>query len=368
MDDRERNDVDTKKKTRSTANAVCPYRISGFDIRECLGAGGMAVVWKAYQASLDRVVAIKVLRSEHAADPEEVRRFMDEARAAAKLSHPNIVQVYDTGSENGVYYIVMEYVAGKTIGSLLRSQGALSQKIAFQVARYVAEALDDAWQKAKIVHRDIKPDNIMFDQEGMVVKVSDLGLARAGFVSGSAEEETHIEGTPNYMAPEQVQGDPADCRSDIYALGATLYHMVTGCMPFDNLPDEDVMRAQCESYLPNPRDINPRLSIGISQLLTHMMMKAPEHRPADWSEALREIKRVASGRVLMVKSMQGRSTIAKQKNVHHHAQTTVSSGADRARAIPRAWRAWRVVALILIWAGFAVWMLWPFFKHLREIP
>ncbi len=361
--------METKKRNRPVGTAATNISISGFDIRECLGAGGMAVVWKAYQTSLERMVAIKVLRSEFAADPDEVRRFMDEARSAAKLSHPNIVQVYDTGSENGVHYIVMEYVAGNTVGSLLRAHGAFSQKEALQVAVCVAEALDDAWRKAEIVHRDIKPDNIMFDNETKAVKVSDLGLARVGhaLAAGVAERETHIEGTPNFMAPEQVGGYPADCRSDIYSLGATLYHMVTGCLPFDNLSDEEVMRAQCESALRNPRDIKPRLSIGISQLLTHMMMKQPEHRPADWPEALREIKRVASGRVLLVKGTQPQSTIAKQETAHAAQNATVSATAQGREALS-SWRALRILLLILVWAGFVVWMMFPFFSRLRNLP
>ncbi len=360
--------MDTKKRNRPIGEAVCNVRISGFDIRECLGAGGMAVVWKAYQASLEREVAIKVLRSEFAADPDEVRMFMDEARSAAQLSHPDIVQVHDTGSENGVHYIVMEYVDGQTVGSLLRAHGALPQKKALRVATCVAEALDYAWRKAGIVHRDVKPDNIMLDREGMV-KVADLGLAKAGHAQAShaAETEAFIEGTPNFMAPEQIEGHPADCRSDIYALGATIYHMVTGCLPFDNLSDEEVMRAQREDTLRNPRDINPRLSIGVSQLLTHLMMKQPEHRPAGWPEALIEIKRVASGRVLLIRGTQGQSTIAKQE-ITHVTQTADSDTAGRGDDVPPAWRALRILLLILVWAGFAVWMLFPFVSHLRNMP
>ncbi len=360
--------MDTKKRNQSVGAAANQVQISGFEIQERIGAGGMAVVWKAYQASLDRVVAIKVLRPEYAADPEEVRLFMDEARSAAKLSHPNIVQVYDTGSENGIHYFVMEYIAGQTVGRLVRRDGALSLKQVFRVMACVAEALDYAWRKAGIVHRDIKPDNIMLDEDGMV-KVADLGLASAGHVQASrvSDDESVIEGTPNFMAPEQIEGLSADCRTDMYALGGTMYHMVTGCLPFDGLSDEDIVHAQVEGQLRNPRDINPRLPLGVVQLLTRLMMKAPQDRPADWPEALREIRQVASGRVLLIKGNKGESTIAKPLEMHG-SHTAASMPAGGGNEIPSGWRTFRVVVLILIWLGFALWMLVPFVQRLHVVP
>ncbi len=360
--------MDTKKRKQPVVDDGKQVQISGFEIRERLGAGGMAVVWKAYQASLDRVVAIKVLRSEYAADPEEVRLFMDEARSAAKLSHPNIVQVHDTGSENGIHYFVMEYIAGRTVGQQVRRHGALPLKQVFRVATCVAEALDYAWRKSGIVHCDIKPDNIMLDEDGMV-KVADLGLASAAHIQASrvSDKEAVIEGTPNFMAPEQIDGSPADCRTDMYALGGTMYHMATGCLPFEGLSDEDVVCAQLEGQLRNPRDINHRLPLGLVQLLSRLMMKAPQDRPADWSEALREIKQVASGRVLWVKGTKGESTIARPVE-SHPLRAASSTPAGDGRKIPSCWRTVRVVLLLLIWLGFAFWMLIPFMRRLQGVP
>ncbi len=338
-------------------------RIGGFEIRERIGAGGMAIVWKAHQTSLDRIVAIKVLRDEFASDPDEVRMFMDEARAAAKLSHPNIVQVYDTGYENGVYYFVMEYVSGQTLGRILRIQGKQSLKQALHVTSNVAVALDYAWRKAGIVHRDIKPDNIMLDDDG-VVKVADLGLAKVGHGHSTNPGATvTIEGTPNYMAPEQAQGLAVDCRTDIYALGATLYHMVTGRMPFENYSVEDAMQAQIEQTLPNPRDINPHVSVGVVQIVTRMMMKRPDDRPADWGDAMRDIRRVAAGRVLLNAGVQGKSTVA--PSAARESRSAASSvEPPKPSAVPASWRAVRWLVLLLIWGGLAVWLLTPLLRQL----
>lgn len=348
------------------ANPTPLNSIDGFDVEDEIGKGGMATVWKAYQKSLDRIVAIKVLRPDFAADPEEVRFFMNEARAAAKLAHPNIVQVYDTGIANGIPYIVMEYVNGKTIGRLLRDEGLMPQKKALHVGCCVAEALEYAWRRAGLVHRDIKPDNIMIDGDGMV-KVADLGLARQARGHGSENRPTLIEGTPNYMAPEQVQGLPADQRTDIYALGATLYHLLTGVLPFKEGGTDAAMQGQLTGKLANPRDLNPRLSIGVVRLLSRMMMKNPSERPADWSAALADLKRVASGRPLMPMANPGGSTVAApvQKT---SPKTVARTDVTPAGNVPVLWRKLRLVTLTLIWVGFAGLLLLPFAERLRTLP
>ncbi len=343
-------------------------RIGGFRMLAKIGAGGMAILWKAYHVSLDRVVAIKVLRPEFAADPEEVTRFLNEARAAARLRHAHIVQVSDAGCENGVYYIVMEFVAGQSLGQRLRSQGALPVKRALHIVEYVAQALEYAGKEHGIVHRDIKPDNILLTENDQV-KLTDLGLAKVLHPRRPDDSVSDMaEGTPNYMAPEQVNGLAADCRSDIYALGTTLYHMLTGRVPFGEYSADEAMRAQVEETLPNPRDLNPRLPTGVVQLLTRMLMKQPSDRPAGWPEVLRILPLVAAGRSLPSQAgSSAKSTIAAPLKAVSQASANSAkvdiplSPATRPMNLGRALR--RLV-LTLIWVGFAFWMLLPWVRRL----
>ena len=269
-------------------------RIPGFQVLEKLGEGGMATVWKARQVSLDRVVAVKVLSSQFASDPEDVQQFQSEAQSAARLKHPGIIQVHDAGIYSGLYYFVMEYIGGYTVGDWVRRKGTLTEKDALLVADCVADALGYAWETAGIIHCDIKPDNVMVDSDG-AVKVADLGLART--ISGmTGIESQHIMGTPAYVSPEQASGNPKlDCRADIYSLGAMLYHLVTGTMLFHGESDEDVMELQISGNCTNPCDVVSGLSRPVCRLIEMMLAKDPAHRPADWRVVRREIARVQKG-------------------------------------------------------------------------
>jgi len=275
--------------------------LPGFEIVERIGEGAMAVVWKAHQTSLDRMVAIKVLKREFARDPREVNDFIQEARSAARLKHPNVVQVFDVAELDDVFYIVMEFVDGAPLGATLAARGALHPRKALSIAMRVADALDKAWSSARIVHRDIKPDNILIERDG-TVKLADLGLAMIADPahSSAARAQELVAGTPNYMAPEQVHGDAEiDCRADMYSLGATLYHMVTGTMPFAGNDARTVMRMQVSEQLTNPRNLDPSVPLGVSQLIERLMMKRPDHRFKDWREAIKTMKKVASGGMLL---------------------------------------------------------------------
>ncbi len=270
-------------------------RVVGFEMLDKLGEGGMATVWKARQVSLDRIVAIKVLSSQFAADPDDVARFQSEAQSAAKLKHPSIVQVYDANMQEGFYYFVMEFVNGYTVGEWMQRSGTLSEKEALLVAECVAEALKHAWEKEGIIHCDIKPDNIMVDEDG-TVKVADLGLARTlSVMSGSSEEMSReILGTPSFMSPEQARGEVRlDCRSDMYSLGATLYYLLTGSLLFEGRTDEEIIDLQAEDgTVPDPTTLNPKLSRGACRLIESWLAKDPADRPKDWSAALSDIRRV----------------------------------------------------------------------------
>jgi serine/threonine-protein kinase len=218
-----------------------------------------------------------------------------EARAAARLKHPGIVQVYDANFSDGVYYYVMELVDGYTMGDLLRRKGKITVEDALIVAESVAVSLDYAWSLYQMVHCDIKPDNIMVDADGSL-KVTDLGLCRSltlvkGGHPGKADE---ILGTPAYMSPEQVYGsDKLDCRSDIYELGATLYHLVSGKMLFHGKTDDEMIKCHVDSsQAPDVRTLAPAAGNAFALLLEKMLAKDPNHRHRDWKLVLADLERV----------------------------------------------------------------------------
>ena len=277
------------------------FRLPNFDVLGLLGRGGMASVWKARQVSLDRLVAIKVLLSQFASTEEDIQQFRIEAQTAAQLKHPNIVEVYDANFSDGFYYFVMELVDGYTMGELLRRKGDMPVEDVLVIAESVALALDYAWSFHRMVHCDIKPDNIMADADG-TVKVTDLGLCRTLSLIKEADEKVSddIFGTPAYMSPEQVYGEAQiDCRSDIYSLGASLYHMVTGYTLFQGLDNEAMMRSHVGGVqAPDPREFVPGLKPGIVVMLERMLAKHPDLRYRDWKQVLAEIKKIQDGKLI----------------------------------------------------------------------
>jgi len=291
--------------------------VGGFEMLEKLGEGGMASVWKARQVSLDRIVAIKTLSSQMASDPSDVERFQREAQSAAKLKHNGIVQVYDANMEDGKYYFVMEFVDGYTVGDWMRRTEKLPEKDALLVASCVADALQYAWEKEGIIHCDIKPDNVMVDEDG-TVKVADLGLARtisAMSTSPDESESVEIMGTPAYMSPEQARGDvDLDCRADIYSLGATLYHVVTGKMLFEGHSDDEVIDLQISKSVDDPLDLNQRLSKSFCWFIEKMLAKDKNDRPKDWGEVIADIKRIKRKMLpLNTLKAEGLSTVRRSK-------------------------------------------------------
>lgn len=269
-----------------------PIQLAGYEILEKIGEGGMSTVWKGRQISLDRLVAIKILSAENLPDSEARQRFHHEAKAAARLSHPGIVQVFDAGVANGLPYIVMEYVDGRPLGDLLAAGGKLPEEKALRIVEAVAHALGYAWDKDCIIHCDIKPDNLLIADDGSV-KVADLGLARfIGLHRRSAQGDA-IVGTPNYTAPEQAEGVPdLDCRADIYSLGATLYHMTTGVLPFAGSPGSSAMDRHIHDFLADPMEVEPTLSSNLAWLVEKMMVKDRAFRPPYWSTVLEDVAEV----------------------------------------------------------------------------
>jgi eukaryotic-like serine/threonine-protein kinase len=273
-------------------------QIPGYTMVSKIAEGGMATVWKACQEKLDRVVAIKVLLKQSDSDQQEYERFIYEARAAASLIHPNIVQVIDAGEHDDFLYYVMEYVPGPTAGDLVDSNGALPEAQALQIGLEVAEALDYAWRDHRVVHCDIKPDNLLLHRNGRT-KIADLGLAQVLGSEGVAIEDDMTLGTPNYFPPEQaLVEDTLDCRTDMYALGATLYHLSTGKVPFANLSPEEVASQQVHGQIPSPKKQNPKLSYGFCALVERLMAKDQQHRYDGWDDVMADIMHVRDGQMI----------------------------------------------------------------------
>ncbi len=290
--------------TRSQANRVkskiteaksASHQIPGYKILGKLGAGAMAVVYKARQLSLDRTVAIKVLPKRFSENPDYVSRFYKEGRAAAKLNHNNIVQAIDVNEAGGYHYFVMEYVEGKTIYDDLAKGKIFSEDEAIDIILQVADALSHSHQRG-LIHRDVKPKNIMITKDN-VIKLADMGLARETSDVKAAESEAgKAFGTPYYIAPEQIRGElDIDARADIYSLGCTLFHMITGRVPFQADNPSDVMRKHLKEPLIPPDHINTTLSAGISEVVEVAMAKKKQDRYANAQELIEDLDAIRKG-------------------------------------------------------------------------
>ena len=268
--------------------------IGNYQIREELGRGGMAVVYRAYQQSLNRYVAIKVLPPQFAFDREFVERFQREARAAAGLRHPNIVVIHDVGQEEGIYYIVMEYLEGQTLKQVIEQEGPLPPQRVGRIIEQVAAALDYAHRRG-FVHRDVKPANI-FVGEGDRVTLTDFGIAKAGAETQHLTRTGTLMGTPEYMSPEQAEGGTVDYRTDLYALGVVLYQMLVGRVPFRGTTPHAVLHAVIYEPPPPPRQINPNLPPVIEAVIMQAVAKRPEQRFQRGAEMVAALRAALAGK------------------------------------------------------------------------
>ncbi|MBI3817599.1 MAG: protein kinase [Planctomycetes bacterium] len=265
-----------EKKSASTPNRPADVDLSGktlggYQISGILGRGGMGIVYNATQTSLHRQVALKVLSPTLARDTKFVEMFLREARAAAQLHHPNVVTIFDVGSDEGVHYYSMELFDGGSAEQLLKRERKLSVAKALPIARDAARALEFA-ESRHLLHRDVKPDNLMITAQG-VAKLADLGLA-----SGRGEAGQLHFGTPHFVAPECLKGGPVDHRSDMYSLGATLYRMLTGRTPFAGTTIEEILDGVVHREAPALRTIDPTISEGVEALVARLLQKDPEKR------------------------------------------------------------------------------------------
>jgi serine/threonine-protein kinase len=284
------------RRATQEMTALLHQQIPGYQLLEKLGRGSMGTVYKAQQLSMNRLVAIKMLHPRLAADPRLLKRLTREAHLAAKLSHNNIVQAIDVGAAGSLHYFVMEYVEGTTIKQELEAGKIYSEHDAIEIVLQVAQALQHAHRRG-LIHRDVKPANIILTAE-RIAKLADLGMAREKTDEAVARAEKGLTiGTPYYIAPEQIHGqEDIDGRADIYSLGATLYHMITGQPPFPGNKIEPVLDAHLHKELTPPDHLNTSLSSGVGEVVEFTMAKDREQRYRSPDDLILDLECLLNGK------------------------------------------------------------------------
>jgi serine/threonine-protein kinase len=267
-----------------------------YEVGRLLGAGGMAEVYEGRDRLLARRVAIKVLQAQFARDPSFLIRFKREAQAAASLSHPNIVGVYDTGTEDGTHFIVMEFVDARTLKEVIRAEGPLYPERAAEICADVCSALIAAHARG-LIHRDIKPGNVMLTPEGKV-KVMDFGIARAT-TSETITQTAAVVGTAQYISPEQAQGQTVDYRSDLYSVGCCLFEMLTGTVPFTGATPVAIAYRHVREDPTPPRMLNPDVPAPLEAITLKAMAKLPDNRYQTAAEMHDDLERFRNGQPVM---------------------------------------------------------------------
>ena len=265
---------------------VGKYIAGRYEMLEKVGNGGMATVYKAKDRVLNRFVAVKVLKDEYTTDTEFIRRFNAEAQSAAGLTHANIVSVYDVGEEDGIHFIVMELIQGKTLKEIINKEGTLPWKWSVNIAIQIASALEAA-HKNNIVHRDIKPHNIIITEDG-VAKVTDFGIAKAVSNSTITAFGTTI-GSVHYFSPEHARGGYTDAKSDLYSLGVVMYEMLTGRVPFDADTPVSIALKHMQEKPIEPIKLNPTIPFALNQIIVKAMQKEPSARYQSATEMLKDL-------------------------------------------------------------------------------
>jgi len=258
-----------------------------YEILDRVGGGGMALVYKARDILLNRIVAVKVLRPQFVHDEEFIQRFRREAQSAAALSHPNVVSIYDVGQREDIHYIVMEYVEGYTLNELIKEKAPLQVEEAVNIASQICDALDHAHSN-QIIHRDIKPHNILIGRNGRV-KVTDFGIARAG-ASSSITQTGSVVGSVHYFSPEHAKGTAAGAKSDLYSLGIVLYQMLTAKLPFSGESPVSVALKHLQENVEEPRKVNPLIPQSVENIILKAMRKNPDNRYRSAKEMLADLE------------------------------------------------------------------------------
>lgn len=252
-----------------------------YEVIKSIGEGGMANVYLAYDTILDRRVAVKVLRGDLSNDEKFVRRFQREALSASSLSHPNIVEMYDVGEDNGIYYIVMEYIEGVTLKQLIKKRGALTLSEAIDIMLQITDGISQA-HDSYIIHRDLKPQNIMIKEDG-TIKITDFGIAMA-LNSTQLTQTNSVMGSVHYLPPEQASGKGSTIRSDIYSMGILFYEILTGSLPFKGDNAVEIALKQMRDEIPSVRKKNPAIPQSVENVIIKATAKNPKNRYSDAKE------------------------------------------------------------------------------------
>lgn len=321
-----------------------------YETKEVIGRGGMATVYRGTDSVLGRTVAIKILSSQYAEDPEFVARFRREAQSAAKLSHPNVVPVFDTGSDGGTNFIVMEYIEGRTLAEILVQDGQLLPERAIEIAEAVCQALSFAHEQG-IVHRDIKTGNIMITKTGEV-KVMDFGIAGAISQDTVAQTAT-VMGTASYLSPEQAQGRSVDQRSDIYSLGVVLFEMLTGRPPFAGDSAVSVAVQHVQENPPRPSELAPGIPPDLDAVVLRTLAKNPENRYASAEDFRQDLERCRLGMPVAATPLLDAPT----QVIGRAERTAVAPPVEEGTSSSTKWAIGIIVALILIGLAILAWLL-----------
>jgi serine/threonine protein kinase len=283
------------KRAVKELETLLGQQIPGYQLLEKLGQGAMGTVYKARQMSMNRLVAVKVLHSRLAANPEFLQRLTREAHLAARLSHNNIIQAIDVGSAGPLHYFVMELVEGQTLREILEKGKKYEEREAVEIILQIAQALQHAHRRG-LIHRDVKPANIVMTADG-IAKLADLGMARETDDAVLARREKGLAiGTPYYMAPEQIRGrENVDGRVDLYALGATFYHLVVGQPPFPYPEVDRVLQAHLEEELTPPDHLNQKLSSGLGEVVEFVMNKDRRRRYRNADDLIIDLECLLAG-------------------------------------------------------------------------
>src|SRR5512134_587527 len=327
-----------------------------------LGSGGMADVWLAEDQELGRKVAIKILHERYANDTQFVERFRREATHAAGLSHPNVVSIYDRGEAEGSYFIVMEYVEGRTLKELIVTRGSCPVPVAISYVRQVLAALRYAHRNG-IVHRDIKPHNVLVDHEGRV-KVADFGIARAG--SSQMTEAGSIIGTAQYLSPEQARGAPVDESSDLYSTGIVLYELLTGLVPFNGETPVEIAMKHLSQVPDAPSTIRPEIPRDLDLVVLRALAKEPAERYRPAKEMDRDLELVGRGEAVGPETEEAATMVLRGEST---AATTVQrpagyGGDERYRSYDsevrtgRSWWPWLLALGAAIALGIGGWLVY----------
>jgi serine/threonine-protein kinase len=324
-----------------------------YELHRRLARGGMADVFLARDQLLDRPVAVKVLFPEFATDPSFVERFRREAQSAANLNHPNIVSVFDWGQEQGTYFIVMEYVDGRSLAGILGTEGPLHPQRAAEVTSDIAAALGFAHRNG-VIHRDVKPGNVLISPQGQV-KVTDFGIARA-MGAGAEENLTQagsVMGTATYFSPEQAQGLPLDPRSDLYSLGVVLYEMVTGKPPFSGDSPVAIAYKHVQEQPVPPRDVNTNVPTDLEAIDMKLLAKNPAQRYPSAEDLRADLRRFRDGQPVLAAgaaaaALGATQAVAATQATPAYEGTTAVPVQDMQYAEPKKRSGWFLVVLILL--------------------